>query len=73
MANVPNNFFWIYIIRGRVKYEKYQIETKPKKFTLESGLIYLNSLLRSTILYAAETMYNEKENKIRQLERNEHA
>ena len=29
----------------------------------------MNSLLRSSILYAAETMYNVKENEIRHLER----
>jgi hypothetical protein len=39
------------------------------KYTFEGGLIYLNSLLRSSILYAAEIMYNVKENEIRLLER----
>ena len=39
------------------------------KYTFEGGIIYLNSLLRSSILYGAETMYNVKENEIRQLER----
>ena len=32
-------------------------------------MIYLNSLLRSSILFASETMYNVKENEYRQLER----
>ena len=31
------------------------------KYTLESSMIYLNSLLRSTILFAAEAMYDIKE------------
>jgi hypothetical protein len=32
------------------------------KYTFEGGMIYTKSLLRSSILYAAETMYNIKEN-----------
>ena len=39
------------------------------KYTIECGMIYLNSLLRSSILFAAETMYDVKENDYRQLER----
>ena len=39
------------------------------KYTVECGMIYLNSLLRSSILFAAETMYNIKENEYRKLER----
>ena len=39
------------------------------KYTFEGGMIYINSLLRSSILYAAETMYNVKENEMRQIER----
>ena len=39
------------------------------KYTLEGGMIYLNSLLRSSILYASEAMYNVKENELRQIER----
>ena len=31
-------------------------------YTLEEGMIYLNSLLHSSILYASEAMYNVKEN-----------
>ena len=31
------------------------------KYTLEGGMIYLSSLLRSSILFAAETMYDIKE------------
>ena len=34
-------------------------------------MIYLNSLLRSSILFDAETMYNVEETEHRQLERNE--
>ena len=32
-------------------------------------MIYLNSLLHSSILYASEAMYNVKENELRQIER----
>ena len=39
------------------------------KFTFEGAMIYLNSLLRSSILFAAEAMYNVKENELRLLER----
>ena len=39
------------------------------KYTFEGGMIYTKSLLRSSILYAAETMYNIKENEMRNLER----
>ena len=39
------------------------------KYTFESSIIYLNSLLRSTILFAAETMYNIQEKEYRQIER----
>ena len=38
------------------------------KYTVECGIIYSNSLLRSSILFAAETMYNVKETEYRQLE-----
>ena len=38
------------------------------KYTIECGIIYLNSLLRSSILYAAEAMYDIKEKEFRQLE-----
>jgi hypothetical protein len=38
------------------------------KYTLECGMIYLNSLLRSSILFAAEAMYDIKESDFRQLE-----
>ena len=37
-------------------------------YPLECGLIYLNSLLRNSILYGAEAMMNVKENDFRQLE-----
>ena len=39
------------------------------KYTFECGIIYFNSLLRSIILFAAETMYNLKENEVREIER----
>ena len=37
------------------------------KYTLECGMIHLNSLLRSSISFAAKTMYNIKESDFRQL------
>ena len=40
-----------------------------QKYYLECAIIFLNSMLRSSILYASETYYNLKENEIRQLER----
>ena len=39
------------------------------KYTFEVGMIYLNSLLRSSILFAAEAMYSIKEKEYRLLER----
>ena len=39
------------------------------KYTFECGMIYFNSLLRSSILFAAETMYNVKEKEFREIER----
>ena len=39
------------------------------KYTLEGGMIYLNSLLRSRILFATETMYDIKEVEYRLIER----
>ena len=40
-----------------------------KKYYFESGIIFLNVMLRSSILYACETYYNLTEMQIRQLER----
>ena len=37
------------------------------KYTIECGIIYLNSLLRSSILFAAETMYNINEDEYRRI------
>ena len=39
------------------------------KYYFESAYILMNSMLRSSILYASETYYNLKENELRQLER----
>ena len=39
------------------------------KYSFESSMIYLNSLLRSSILFAAEAMYNVKEIEYRHIER----
>ena len=40
-----------------------------KKYHFECGIIFLNVMLRSSILYACETYYNLTESHIRQLER----
>ena len=37
-------------------------------YTVLNGLIYLNSLLRASILYAGETYYNITEKKLRMIE-----
>ena len=39
------------------------------QYYFESGLVMMNAMLRSSILYACETYYNLKEGEIRQLER----
>ena len=51
---------------------KKDIEYRVKglgKYTLEGGMVYINSLLRSSILFAAETMYNIKEVEYRLIEK----
>ena len=51
---------------------KKDIEYRVKglgKYTLEGGMVYINSLLRSSILFAAETMYNIKEIEYRLIEK----
>ena len=40
-----------------------------KKYYFECAIVFLNVMLRSSILYACETYYNLKEGEIRQLER----
>ena len=40
-----------------------------KKYYFQAAIIFLNVILRSSILYACETFYNLKETEIRQLER----
>ena len=40
-----------------------------KKYFFESAIIFLNVMLRSSILYASETYYNLKETELRALER----
>ena len=40
-----------------------------KKYYFECGVIFLNIMLRSSILYASECYYNLKETELRQLER----
>ena len=42
---------------------------KLQKYYFECGIIFMNVMLRSSILYACETYYNMKDNEIRQLER----
>ena len=39
------------------------------KYYFECAIIFLNAILRSSILYASETYYNMKENEFRVLER----
>ena len=41
----------------------------PRKYYFECGVLFLNTMLRSSILYACETYYNLKEKEIRILER----
>ena len=51
---------------------KKQIEFMIKnlgKFTLEGGMVFLNSLLRSSILFASEAMYDINEKEHRAIER----
>ena len=36
-------------------------------YTFEGALIYIQSLIRTSILYAAETLYNVSENELRAL------
>ena len=40
-----------------------------RKYYFECGMIFLNIMLRSSILYGSETYYNLKENELRALER----
>ena len=40
-----------------------------RKYYFECGMIFLNVMLRSSILYGSETYYNLKENELRTLER----
>ena len=42
---------------------------KLKKYYFECGLIFMNVMLRSSILYASETYYDLKENELRVIER----
>ena len=43
------------------------------KYTFECSFIFLNSLLRASILYASEAYYNLKEKEIRSIEKIEEA
>ena len=40
-----------------------------KKYYFECAIVFLNVMLRSSILYACETYYNLKESELRELER----
>ena len=42
---------------------------KLQKYYFECGLIFMNVMLRSSILYGCETYYFLKENEMRQIER----
>ena len=52
---------------GIIKDIEYMIKNLGK-YTFEGGMIYINSLLRSSILFAAETMYNITEIEYRKIE-----
>ena len=45
-----------------------QMVNEAGKYTIECGFIYLNSLLRGSILYAAEAMFNATEEDYRKIE-----
>ena len=53
---------------GIIKTIQYLIR-RLGKYTIECGIIYLNYLLRSSILFAAETIYDIKEDEYRHIER----
>ena len=55
---------------GTIKQIFHKLESlKLGRYYLEVGMLFLNVMLRSTILYACETYYNLKESEVRQLER----
>ena len=67
MANIKNvrnkSFGTIKSIFNKLK------ELKSRKYYFECGMIFLNIMLRSSILYGSETYYDLKENELRALER----
>ena len=67
MANIKNvrnkSFGTIKSIFNKLK------ELKLRKYYFECGMIFLNIMLRSSILYGSETYYDLKENELRALER----
>ena len=74
ISNTGNNMQNIKIIKnksiGTIRQIFHQLKSlKLGKYYFEVGLLFLNVMLRSTILYACETYYNLKESKVRQLER----
>ena len=74
ISNTGNNMQNIKIIKnksiGTIRQIFHQLKSlKLGKYYFEVGLLFLNVMLRSTILYACETYYNLKESEIRQLER----
>ena len=74
ISNVDNNMTNIRSVRnksfGTIKtiFNKMK-DLKLRKYYFECGMIFLNIMLRSSILYGSETYYNLKENELRALER----
>ena len=74
ISNADNNMANIKSVRnksyGAIKaiFSKLK-DLKLRKYHFECGMIFLNIMLRSSILYGSETYYNSKENELRALER----
>ena len=74
LSNLGDNMVNIRALRNKSIGTIRKIFTKLKslhlkKYYFETGMLFMNIMLRSSILYACETYYNLKENEIRQLER----
>ena len=74
ISNSGNNMANIQAIKNKSIGTIRQIFTKLnslnlRKYYFECGMLFMNVMLRSSILYASETYYNLKEYEIRQLER----
>ena len=67
-SNVPNILEKMNKARGTIRSITNMIKGL-ETYSIKNGLIYLNSLLRSSILYAGETYYNLSEKDLRMVER----